>query len=421
VTEHPKVDAEALMPPGPDPGVDAERRIAVLGGSSPFTVGLLDAIASDAGALSPAHLVLSGRAWDALELVRAYGHATLSPFGWRVSGTTDLDRALDGADVVVNQIRYGELEGRRRDEHLATDLGVPADETLGPAGLAAAIRIAPGHRDLARALIAHCPQALVLNLANPLSCSTAILHRWGVQEAVGLCELPLVTAREACRILDVPMSVVGWSYAGLNHRGFIHRLILDGRDLLEELPDVLGDRTIGGITAAEIASVGAIPMKHFALRRGLPEPATSRTEFLVEVRRSILDELRADPARTPPSLQRRPQPWYPDAVVPMLAAVGRMEPRTLIVNLPAADGIVREVHAAVSAAGISPGPALPPPPTVSRWIHRFAEHERRILEAALDPGLDTIRAALEADPLVASADVEASTRRVCRDALETGS
>jgi alpha-galactosidase/6-phospho-beta-glucosidase family protein len=103
----------------------------------------------------------------------------------------------------------------------------------------------------------------------------------------------------------------------------------------------------------------------------------------------------------------------------MLAAIGRREPRTLIVNLPAADGIVREVHAAVSAAGISPSPAPLPPPAVSRWIHRFAEHERRIMEAALDPGRETIRAALEADPLVASADVEASTRRVCRDALET--
>jgi 6-phospho-beta-glucosidase len=317
--------------------------------------------------------------------------------------------------VVVNQIRYGGLEGRRRDERLAADLRVPADETLGPAGLAAAIRIAPELADLAGTLTARCPEAVVLNLANPLGCSTALLHRGGVTRVVGLCELPLVTARQACGILGLSVADVEWTYAGLNHRGFIHRLAHRGRDLLEDLPDTLGERTIGGITSAEIASLGAIPMKHFALLRERREPAPSRADLLAEVRGAILAELRADPTGPPPSLRRRAQPWYRDAVAPMLAAISRREPRDLVVDLPSADGVVREVHAAVSAEGVLPTASGAPPSAVASWLARFERHERRVLDAAIDPTPDAIRAALEADPLVAGSDVGDFTDRMCRD------
>jgi 6-phospho-beta-glucosidase len=392
------------------------RRIVVLGGSSPFTVGLVDAIAAADEAPAPAHLILHGRAADHLDLVGAYGRSVLEPKGWRVTTAVELDDALAGADVVVNQIRFGGLAGRRRDERLASDLHVPADETLGPAGLAAAIRIAPGHRDLARVLVERCPNALVLNLANPLSCSTALLHGGGVRRVVGLCELPLVTAREACRILELPLPDVAWMYTGLNHRGFIHRLTYRGRDLLGELPSRLGNRTLGGITAAEIASVGAIPMKHFALFRARPPAAAaSRADQLRRLRRAIVADLRTDPTRRPPSLLERPQPWYPDAVVPMLSAAASTSPRSLVVNLPSRDGVVREVHAAVSAAGIVPDPVPPTPAAVTGWLDRATEHERRVLAAVADPTLAAIRASLGADPLVPAQDVAAFARRVLQD------
>ena len=409
--EHGRDEVQGFALAGTD--LDTRRRLVVLGGGSPFAIGLIDAIAGSPEA-PPSDIVLCGRTPEATELVRTYGQAALAPRGWDVTCTTDPVRGLAGADVVLNQIRYGGLDGRRRDERLAADLGVPADETLGPAGLAAAIRIAPGLADLARTLIAHCPEAVVLNLANPLGCSTALLHRGGVTRAVGLCELPLVTARQACGILGLPVSDVEWTYAGLNHRGFIHRLASRGRDLLEELPATLGERTIGGITSAEIASLGAIPMKHFALLRAGREPAPSRTDLLAELRRAILAELRADPTVPPPSLGRRAQPWYRDAVAPMLAAISRREPRDLVVDLPSADGIVREVHATVSAEGVLPTPSGPPPPPVASWLARFEHHERRVLDAAVDPTPDTIHAALEADPLVADSDVEDFTDRMCR-------
>ena len=398
------------------PGAERRRRgfarVVVLGGSSPFSIGLLDAIAANPGAVQGTDLVLVGRTTEALALIAAYADTVLTPQGWRVSASVDREEALEGADVVLNQIRFEGLEGRRRDERLAADLGVPADETIGPAGLTAAIRIAPGHRGLADALAERCPDALVLNMTNPLSCTTALLSRWGVRHVIGLCELPLVTAVEACDILGIAPDQVDWAYAGLNHRGFIHRLLLDGRDLLEELPHRLGTRTLGGIRASEIASLGAIPMKHFALfRRPRPPAAPSRADLVARLREEIFEQLRRDPTRSPPALQRREQPWYPLAVVPMLAAITG-EPRRLVVNLPGDDGIAREVHADVSAEEIRPRAADPTPPPVSDWLDRYAVHEHRTLSAATDPRLETIRAALAADPMVDASEVDAFARRV---------
>lgn len=395
--------------------MDRGGRIVVLGGGGPFIVGLVDALATAPDPPPPGEVVLVGRSRDTLDLVAAYGRSVLEPRGWRVSAETETGVALAGATAVVNLIRFGGLEGRGRDERLAADLGVVADETVGPAGLAAAIRIAPGHRALAATLIERCPDAAVLNMANPLGCSTEILRRGGVERAVGLCELPLVTVRQACHVLGVPATQVDWRVAGLNHRSFVYRLELEGRDLLDALPRALGTAAIGGIESDEIASLHAIPMKHHALGHVRAMPGVrGRAAELVAARADILEELRRDPRRSPPSLRRRPQPWFADALVPMLAAIRRSEPRSLVVNVPSTDGVVHEVCAAVSADGVEPAADGAPGPEVARRIEAFVEHERRVLLAALEPGIDTIRAALAADPLIPVLDRTAA-ERILRD------
>jgi 6-phospho-beta-glucosidase len=397
---------------------DVARRIAFLGGSTPFTVGFVDAIVNAGASIAPAHLVLFGRATDALSLVASYAREALETRGWWVSATLDLQAALDGTDIVVHQIRYGGLDGRREDERLAASFGLPADETIGPAGLSAAIRMAPGHRVLARAIERGCPEALCLNLTNPLSCSTTLLRRWGAARVVGLCELPQITMRAVCDVLGLRMDEVEWSYTGLNHRGFIHHMGVDGRDLLEELDARLDNRTIGGITRNEIRGVGAVPVKHFALLRDPPALSPSRAETLLELRREILDELRAHPNLSPPSMTKRRQPWYQDAVVPMLNAIGRTSPQRLIVNVLMEDGIVHEVPAGVSSSGVIPDLGPPAPPAATRWVERFIEHERLLVEAAADPSSARIRAAVDADPSVPRSLVDAIARRVHEDSSD---
>jgi 6-phospho-beta-glucosidase len=377
-------------------------QLTVLGGGGPFSVGLIDALCADLS-VPPHQLVLHGRGRETLDLVRQYAAARLEPIGWQVAASTDLYQALTGSHYVIHQIRYGGIEGRAEDEQLASNCGVVADETLGLGALNSALRMVPPLRTVAAAISAAAPDAWVLNLTNPLSIATSILAEEGVKRCVGVCELPSATAQLVAEVLDLPLERLDWHYRGLNHRGFIIRLMCDGVDQLPLLLDRLGDRSLGGIPAAVIAELGAVPTKYFGLlQRG--HHAAARAEFVGTLRDRIVRELQADPRQPPPSLKLRRLDWYRESVVPLLAALHGSQPRRAVVNLHGEDGLTRELHASVSAQGIIPEDPLDPPPRVGDYLARFDEHERRVLEAVTSPSLATISAAAAADPTLEQAE-----------------
>ena len=57
--------------------------------------------------------------------------------------TTDLDDALDGTSAVFTAIRVGGNAGRVVDETVPVELGVLGQETVGPGGIAFALRTLP--------------------------------------------------------------------------------------------------------------------------------------------------------------------------------------------------------------------------------------------------------------------------------------
>jgi 6-phospho-beta-glucosidase len=370
--------------------------LTILGGSTPFTVSLLDLL-PDAGRWD---VTLHGRDAEALRLIAGFGRSRLQPQGGTVRWTTDLDDALAGADVVLHQIRYGGLAGRAGDELLAESLGVAGDETLGPSGLRSAIRMAPALAAVARAMARQCPNAWIVNLTNPLSCSTAILVKAGFGKVIGLCELPQFTVQQACAALNLPLDAVTWDYAGLNHRGFIHVLEHAGRNVLDDLPAALGDRKIGGISAEDIAELGALPLKYFRLLAGRNRTAERRAQALLDLKAEALAELRICPTQVPAALRRRQMPWYPDAVVPVLRTLASGTAGEHVLNLPAGDGIVREFRAILGHEGAEPLPSRPAQGAVRRWLDRFEAHEQATLAAVLDPVRPRIREALALDPML---------------------
>jgi 6-phospho-beta-glucosidase len=258
---------------------------------------------------------------------------------------------------------------------------------------------------LASELGRRCPSAWVLNLANPLSVTTAAMIQAGApRKCVGLCELPFTTVAETCRILGVPLDAVEWRYAGFNHRGFVFELTLEDQDLLAQLPELLGRRTVFGVTAKDIARVGAIPLKYFRLCDPSPEAtAAHRAEFLLSLKQTISDELKVS-HQPPPSLSKRDFRWYESAVVPMIVAIFAGDGRELIVNQTGDDGLVWELPARVFRDGLQPVAAAPSG-RVAEWLARFAAHERALLEAVASPSLSRIEQALALDPCVPEARV----------------
>ena len=59
--------------------------VAVLGGSTPFTAGLIEALHDARGQVPACTLRLCGRDVVALERIRRYGDRRLGPCGWTVS------------------------------------------------------------------------------------------------------------------------------------------------------------------------------------------------------------------------------------------------------------------------------------------------------------------------------------------------
>lgn len=140
-------------------------RLVVLGGSAPATVQLIDALAAwaaDRPGQWPAglDLVLHGRSHERLAAVANAARMRAGELGLaRVTVTAQMDRAvaLAGADVVLNQIRPGGLEQRSADESFPREFGIPGEETLGPGGLACAVRAVAALRPVWAEVARTCP------------------------------------------------------------------------------------------------------------------------------------------------------------------------------------------------------------------------------------------------------------------------
>ena len=395
-------------------------RIVVLGGSSPFTAALVDALVDVAHQLPTCELVLHGRQVDHLRLIAQYVQHHLGPFGWSAEVSTKLAEAVADADIVLHQIRYGDMAGRAEDERIALQFQLPPDETLGPSALYSILRIVPALDQMSQELADACPQAWILNLTNPLSLVTARMIDRGLLRCVGLCELPQVTAIEAAKVLALRFDDLTFAYAGFNHRGFIVELNGEGKNWIGTLIQQLGEATIGGVGAADMAPLAALPTKYFRLIAGPTSPQSGRAAFLTTLRHQIQRELRQDITTSPPSLQQRYLEWYPQSVVPMIRALLAPEPTLQMVNTRSPDGVVEEHHAWVSAGGIKAVPMPAVSDGVAKWLRLYRGHELAQLQMMRHPCPETVEAALQADPLVPSAQVK-SIAQVIWKRYEAGS
>jgi 6-phospho-beta-glucosidase len=350
-------------------------RIAVVGGSSPFTLGLVSAIAAEPPTRTGA-LCLHGRDRAALTTVGAAAAHLFDATGWRIEVEHDPDRAIAGADVVLHQNRYGGLRARADDERLAAAHRLAGDETLGPAGLAAALRTWDGQRAWADRLAA-AGTPIVVTTTNPLGISTSRFAASGL-DVIGVCELPVQTR--------LATGAEAGAYTGLNHRGFWHHLA--GRPDDDYVPD-----------------------KYFSVLTGATTPRPGRADHVNDIRDEALAQASADPSRYPPALAGRDLPWHRLALVPVLAAIaGRPQP--LVLTLPLhgdADPVCDERQVILNGADVTPVGQPPPPADVQRWYDRFLAHERAVLAAAAAPGTPTVARALELDPLVPDAAVASLT------------
>ncbi|TRW45247.1 6-phospho-beta-glucosidase [Georgenia yuyongxinii] len=175
-----------------------------------------------------------------------------------VRAATDVDDAVAGADVIFSAIRVGGTAGRTHDERTALAAGVLGQETVGPGGLAYALRTVPVVDALAARIAALAPRAWTINFTNPASIVTEAMRTHLGDRVVGICDTPIALVRRTLRAcgLDPRAFDRGEAevdYAGLNHLGWLRGIRSAGSELLPAL--LADDAALAGLE--EVRLMGA--------------------------------------------------------------------------------------------------------------------------------------------------------------------
>jgi 6-phospho-beta-glucosidase len=206
---------------------------------------------------------------ERLELMAALGRHMSAAWGARftVRGEPDPGAAIAGARFVFSAIRPGQEAARAVDEEVPLKHGVLGQETTGPGGFAMALRTIPAMLGYARLIEAGAPDALLVNFTNPVGIVMQALHDHTSVRAVGICDGPISMQRSVAAFLGLPGELVHADYVGLNHCGWIHRVLVDGHDRMPELLDRFEelqavDEQWRPFDPALVRAIGMLPMEY---------------------------------------------------------------------------------------------------------------------------------------------------------------
>lgn len=226
-----------------------------------------------------------------------------------VRTTTSLAEALHGTDLVFAAIRPGGTAGRTADERVALDLGLLGQETTGAGGISYALRSIPRMLDLAARMRDHCPDAWLLNFTNPAGMVTEALVPVLGRKVVGICDSASGLVHRAANAAGVALpegTLDGVGYYGLNHLGWLYRLVSGGRDAL---PGLLADAdALAGFEEGRLfpqpflAKLGCLPNEYLY--------------YYYETGRALAG-IRSSPTTRGESIDRQQSELYP-----LLAAAG---------------------------------------------------------------------------------------------------
>ena len=180
-------------------------KIAVVGGGSTYTPELVSGLSRENERIGVRELVLHDIDAERRDVVGGLAARMLERQGFdgTLEVTGELDRALDGADFVLVQIRVGGQAARLSDETVPLACGCIGQETTGAGGLAKALRTVPVVLEIAeRVQELSSPDAWIVDFTNPVGIVTRSLLDAG-HRAVGLCNVAIGFQRSFAKHLGL--------------------------------------------------------------------------------------------------------------------------------------------------------------------------------------------------------------------------
>jgi 6-phospho-beta-glucosidase len=409
-------------------------KIATIGGGSSYTPELIEGFIKYYPELPVREIWLvdieAGK--EKLEIVGNLAKRMVKKAGVPIEIHLTLNRreALASADFVTTQFRIGMLDARAKDEAIPLKHGVLGQETNGPGGLFKALRTIPVILDICREMEELCPNAWLINFANPAGMVTeAVLRYSKINKVVGLCNVPIGMEMGVAKLLEVDHSRVRIDFAGLNHMVFGLDVFVDGISVKDEVISLVTDPD-KSITMQNIHAMGWEPEFLKALDV-LPCPYHNyyykSAEMLEKELKNFKDggtraqvvkkleeelfELYGDPdlAVKPPQLEKRGGAYYSDAAVRLIHSMYtdkrdiqavNTRNKGAIASIPADSAV--EVSCIITKDGPKPITMGDLPVAVRGLVQQIKSFERVAIEAAVSGDYGTALLAMTINPLVPS-------------------
>ncbi len=408
-------------------------KIATIGGGSSYTPELMEGFIKRYEELPIKEIWLvdveAGREKQEIVGAMAQRMWDASPYDVKVHTTLDREEALKDADFVTTQFRVGQLNARIKDERIPFSYGLLGQETNGAGGMFKAFRTIPVILDVVEDMKRLCPNAWLINFANPSGMVTEAVLRYGKWDRViGLCNVPVMAKMTEAIMLDRPVEDLIYKFAGVNH--FHWHKVADkaGNDVTPLVIDKLYQednglpKNIHGVPfyREQLDEMNMIPCGYHQyyyraeemLAHGLEEYATVGTRAeQVKALEAELFELYKDPALNykPKQLEERGGAYYSDAACETIASIYANKNTEIVVStrndgavpdLPADCAV--EVTAYLGAQGAR-NVAFGPLPTAERgWLQVMKAMELLTIEAAVTGNYALALQAFTINPLIPS-------------------
>ncbi|EJA0911010.1 6-phospho-beta-glucosidase [Listeria monocytogenes] len=412
-------------------------KIATIGGGSSYTPELIEGFIKRQDELPVRELWLvdveAGR--EKLEIVGNLAKRMVKKAGvnMEIHLTLDREEALKDADFVTTQLRVGLLDARVKDERIPNSYGVVGQETNGPGGMFKGLRTIPVILDICKDMERLCPDAWLINFANPAGMVTEAVLRYSNQKkVVGLCNGPIGIERNIAETLGVDVSEIYVEFVGLNHMVFAKTVYHNGKDVTKDVVFKMTEDEAGsslkninatGWDKTFLRTLNMIPIDYlryyWQTKQQLEDQARAYTEHgtRAEVVKKVEAELfelykQEELAEKPKQLEQRGGAYYSEAACNLINSIYNDKRDIQIVNTRNNGAILDidpdsavETNCVITRQGPIPLASGRLPIAINGIIQEIKTFERLTAEAAVTGDYDKALLAMTINPLTPSESV----------------
>jgi len=402
-------------------------KIGVVGAGSTYTPELIDGFIKRQKEMIVKEFVLMDINEERLKIVGGLIKRMCAQFinSPEVSLTTNLDKAVIGANYIITQFRVGGLAARANDERIPLGYDIIGQETTGPGGFAKALRTIPEALKVAKSIELHAPNAWLINFTNPSGIITEAISKYSSVKVIGLCNAPITIRKRIAEVMEVAPDEIYLDYFGLNHLGWIRGIVIKGEDKTQELfkkiidsPRI--DYMIGyKFNRKYIKALNLLPTGYLQyyynnreVLKELQSLEKTRAQVIMGIDKELLLQY-SDPNLKvkPVGIEKRGGAWYSEAAVALINSIENNKKEIHIVNVKnngAIAGIdhdaIVEVPVVVGSAILKPLVVGKIPDSVAGLMKHVKAYESLTVKAGAEGLKDVAFTALFSHPFITSID-----------------